>query len=98
MRSGAAFTSRPPFFFAATRIILTINSEKSGQVKAWSNPVGSISVFPIRNPVRLLPPDARMTASARSTTGLLPGAERGGGVAGSFQINTDWNEFKTVVG
>ena len=33
-----------------------------------------------------------------STTGPLLGAERGGGgVAGNFQTNTDWNEFKSLV-
>lgn len=46
-------------------------------------------------------PNVKQAGIARfytSTTGPLLGAERGGGgVAGNFQTNTDWNEFKSTV-
>lgn len=46
-------------------------------------------------------PNVKQAGVARfytSTTGPLLGAERGGGgVAGNFQTNTDWNEFKSIV-
>jgi len=46
-------------------------------------------------------PNVKQAGIARfytSTTGPLLGAERsGGGVAGNFQTNTDWNDFKSIV-
>ncbi|MBS1804684.1 MAG: hypothetical protein JST28_15075 [Acidobacteria bacterium] len=47
-------------------------------------------------------PNVRQTGVARfysSTTGPVLGAEKGvgGGVAGNFQTNTDWNEFRSDV-